>query len=82
MAKGDGGLSIQDASFMRLKNISLSYNLPKQWLQLLGLKNAQLLFQGQNIFTFTKYVGLDPESQSMSNLPPLRSLVAGIRINL
>ncbi len=52
-----------DASYIRLKNISLSYKLPAKW----GIKyllNSTIYFQGQNIFTITRYNGLDPENGS------------------
>ncbi|MES2418321.1 MAG: SusC/RagA family TonB-linked outer membrane protein [Bacteroidota bacterium] len=81
-AKGDGGLQIGDASFIRLKNIAISYDLPKKWTSLLKLKSAQFSLQGQNLYTLTKYVGLDPETQSMTTLPPLRTLAMGIKVNL
>ncbi|SFH37633.1 SusC/RagA family TonB-linked outer membrane protein [Pedobacter insulae] len=77
-----GGLSITDASFVRLRNVSFSFDLPKQWMNSIKVKNAQIVLQAQNVFTITKYIGLDPETQSLSNLPPLRSWVLGARINL
>lgn len=75
-----GGLSITDASYIKLKSLSLSYQLPQDWLSKLKIDDAQLSLQGQNIFTLTNYVGLDPESQSMANLPPLRALTAGLKL--
>ncbi len=64
-----------DASFLRLKNISLSYNLPTTsgW-------GCKLYLQGQNILTFTKYNGLDPENYSGQNLPPLRLITLGTQL--
>jgi len=79
-AVGDGGLSIQDASYIRLKNISLSYTLPNTFSEVLKLNNANIYIQGQNLLTITKYVGLDPESQGLV-LPPLRTIVMGLNLN-
>jgi hypothetical protein len=64
-----------DASFLRLKNISLSYNVPTTsgW-------GCKLYLQGQNILTFTKYNGLDPENYSGQNLPPLRLITLGTQL--
>lgn len=51
---------IEDGSFMRIRNIQLSYNFPKKVFGN-ALTSAKLYVQGQNLFTFTKYSGLDPE---------------------
>ncbi len=74
---GDGVIS--DASFVRLKNLSLSYTLPSGWQKRARLQNARIYMQCQNLVTFTHYKGLDPETQSLS-LPPLRMLTAGIQL--
>ncbi|MDA6069537.1 SusC/RagA family TonB-linked outer membrane protein [Flavobacterium sp. AC] len=68
--------SVTDASFIRLKNISISYDLP------LDLKQTQcrVILQGQNLLTFTKYVDGDPEFTSYGFLPPLKILTAGIQL--
>ncbi|TCD01232.1 SusC/RagA family TonB-linked outer membrane protein [Pedobacter psychroterrae] len=81
-ARSSGGESIQDASFLRLKNISIHYSLPKKWLNHIKVDGARISLQGQNVFTWTKYLGLDPETQSMSLLPPLRTLAVGLNITL
>ena len=67
----DAGIS--DASFIRLKNISLSYQVPKKWTK--GL-TTRLYFQGQNLLTLTNYEGGDPEYQ-FQFLPPLRMFTLG-----
>lgn len=68
--------SITDASFIRLKNIAFSYDLP------LGTKNThcQLILQGQNLLTFTKYKDGDPEFIASGYLPPLKIITAGIQL--
>ncbi len=54
---------LENASFLRLKNLSLSYNFPKAWMQKTHfLGNARIYVQGQNLLTFTGFSGLDPES--------------------
>jgi hypothetical protein len=72
---GDG--SIVDASFIRLKNASLSYTLPLAWQHALGLQRARIYLEGQNLLTITGYKGVDPETQGL-NLPPLRMISLGI----
>ena len=73
-----GNTSVVDASFIKLRNVSLSYSLPKRLLSKIKLSDLSISLQGQNIFTITKYVGLDPETQAFTNLPPLRTLAIGI----
>lgn len=69
---------VADASFIRLKNISLSYCLPEQWQHWAHVSNARIYAQGQNLYTFTKYIGLDPEAPGTLALPPLRMITAGV----
>ncbi len=71
-----------DASFIRLKNICLSYQLPAKWMKKYRLNNSQIFLQGQNVFTITRYPGIDPETAAqLETYPPLRSLVLGLRFN-
>ncbi|MEJ0080934.1 MAG: hypothetical protein WDM78_08305 [Puia sp.] len=70
-----------DASYIRLKNIAISWQLPDEFRNKLGLQNARIYLQAQNLFTITHYQGIDPESQGLG-LPPLRVVTAGIQITL
>lgn len=72
---------LTDASYIRLRNIVLSYDIPKDWIKKLHAVNWKLFFHMQNIFTITKYKGHDPESQSLSSLPPLRMITVGTQVN-
>jgi TonB-linked SusC/RagA family outer membrane protein len=69
-----------DASFVRLKNIWLSYGLPSALTQKLGLRQARLFLQGQNLLTISDYKGLDPEVPGGTSLPPLRTMAAGVHL--
>lgn len=55
---------LQNASYVRLKNISLSYTLSKK---MIGLSDVRLSLSGQNLLTITKYKGYDPESDTAGN---------------
>ena len=66
-----------DASYVRLKNLSLSYTLPTTLTKDLTCK---LYFQGQNLLTFTKFNGADPENQSRGQLPTLRVMSVGMQL--
>jgi len=71
-----------DASYIRLKNLSISWQLSDNWKDKLKLKNVRLYVQGQNLLTITSYKGLDPETKFSTVLPPLRVISMGINITL
>lgn len=71
-----------DASYIRLKNVSLSWEVPQAWLKKKYLQACQVFLHGQNLLTFTPYKGLDPESKSSLILPPLRVITAGVTVTL
>jgi len=73
--------SYSDASFIRLKNVSLTYDLPAKWLQPAKIRSAGVFLRGQNLLTITSYFGFDPETAGTA-LPPLRQVVAGIHCSL
>jgi TonB-linked SusC/RagA family outer membrane protein len=52
---------VEDASFLRLKTLSLSYNLPKKWLKKVGMNKVNVFATGYDLFTWTGYKGQDPE---------------------
>lgn len=52
---------LENGSYFRMRNIQLTYTLPKNWLSKAGFSGARLYVQGQNVFTITKYSGMDPE---------------------
>jgi hypothetical protein len=52
---------IEDGSFVRLRNVTLGYNLPKSIVNKAKISNVRLFVSGQNLLTFTKYSGWDPE---------------------
>lgn len=70
-----------DASFIRLKNISLSWDAPTSWLQKIKLTNVRLYLQGQNVFTISNYMG-DPEVGIVRTLPTLRTVTMGLQLTL
>ncbi|MFV8465814.1 SusC/RagA family TonB-linked outer membrane protein [Flavobacterium sp. LB1P62] len=71
--------TISDASYIRLKSISISYTIPTKGSQ---ISTARLYLQAQNLLTFTHYKGADPENQSSFFIPPLRQITLGIQLGL
>jgi len=74
--------SYSDASYIRLKNLSLSWQLPDKMLKIIHLQSLRIFSQGQNLLTITNYKGLDPETLSTTSLPPLRVLTVGFQVTL
>jgi len=58
---------LEDGSYLRAKNITLGYQVPSALLKKIKLKNCRVYASAQNLFTFTKYTGYDPEASSFNN---------------
>ncbi len=81
--------TVQDASYLRLKNVTFSYNLP---LKSSKVESIQLSLSGENLITFTKFDGFDPEANqtgdgtpieksSYNNYPLARAFRIGLNVN-
>ncbi|SEP46726.1 TonB-linked outer membrane protein, SusC/RagA family [Niastella yeongjuensis] len=70
-----------DASYVRIKNASLSWQVPQSWQRKIATHDVKIYVQGQNLFTITKYKGLDPEIIGSQSLPPLRVVTIGMQVN-
>lgn len=70
-----------DASYVRLKTVSLSYQLAPKIVKALHIDGLRLYSTIQNAFTITKYKVGDPETQNLRTLAPLRSFVWGLQLN-
>jgi len=73
---------ITDASYIRLRNLSFTYRLPENLLRRMHMRLLDLYMQGQNLFTITNYKGADPETNSVTSVPPIKMLVFGIKMGL
>ncbi len=58
---------LEDGSYTRLKNVQLGYSIPRTFLNKYGFSAARIYLSGTNLFTFTKYQGLDPEMTVSNN---------------
>lgn len=81
---------LQDGSYLRLKDVTLTYHLPSEIVNRIGLQRANIYVKGTNLLTFTSYDGLDPElaghgattlgqGVSFFTPPQARTLLAGVR---
>ena len=80
---------VEDGDYIRFQNISLGYNIPKQYTSKLGIKRAKFTLSANNLFTLTKYKGLDPGvggaadtgfGIDVGNYPVTRSFNASINL--
>lgn len=69
--------TVSNASYIRLKNVALSYTLKMPKLK---MESVKLFLQGQNLWTITSYKGMDPEFISFGGLPPLRTISFGAQL--
>ena len=84
--------AVEDASFLRINNITMGYTLPKTWVKKAFLQNVRIYLTGYNLFCWTNYTGADPEVDTSSKrnaltpgvdyaaYPKSRSFVGGINI--
>lgn len=91
-ANGTKSYFMEDASFVRLRNISLGIDLAR-FIKVKGLSRMQLILSGRNLVTFTKYTGMDPEISSGANnsawdravdhntIPNIKSYQLGLNIS-
>jgi TonB-linked SusC/RagA family outer membrane protein len=58
---------LEDGSYLRIKTVTLSYDVPSTFLQKIRVSSFRLYITAQNLFTFTPYTGIDPEANSYGN---------------
>ncbi|MFK8273473.1 SusC/RagA family TonB-linked outer membrane protein [Capnocytophaga canimorsus] len=83
---------VEDGSYVRLKNVTLAYNLPSHWMEKVKMSQMKLYVSAQNLLTFTKYSGADPEIGQVSSsnylsrgvdlgiYPQARTFVMGLKM--
>lgn len=76
---------LENASFLRLKNVTLAYSFPQRLLSKTNFfSSARIYLQGQNLLTFTGFTGLDPESSSniyQAQYPMSRQFTLGVEVS-
>lgn len=91
MADNESTRYLENGDYFKLKSVSLSYNLPKQWIKPLSLKTARVSVGGENLFTITKFSGIDPEvlysssyngkATSGNSYPSVRRFTVGLNVS-
>ncbi|MGV3588773.1 MAG: SusC/RagA family TonB-linked outer membrane protein [Adhaeribacter sp.] len=82
---------VENGSYLRIRNLTLGYNFDNALLQRIRMKGLRLYVTGQNLYTFTKYPGYDPETSSEGSglsrggdylgYPAARSFIAGLNVS-
>lgn len=76
---------VEDGSYLRLKNLNFGYSLPKAWIEKASMSMAHVYVSCENLLTFTKYSGFDPEVSvtgiDNSVYPLTRTVSIGVNIN-
>ncbi|GAB3985417.1 TonB-dependent receptor [Spirosoma daeguense] len=84
-------LFFKDADYLRLRNLQVAYNLPKTWVSAVKLANARVYVTANNLITFTKFLGFNPDATSpdnvltnglsQANYPIAKSFIVGVNVN-
>jgi hypothetical protein len=81
LMQGMGATLYESTDFIRLKDVSIAYDLPKNTISRIGLGNLRVYVSGRNLLTFTKWSGLDPElidEDAQRNIPMQKELIFGL----
>jgi hypothetical protein len=89
---GPGSPYVDDTNWVRLREITLSYSLPRTLMAEIGINSAEIYFTGRNLWINTPYDGVDPETSLYGssnaqgldyyNMPGVASVLFGVRVNL
>jgi hypothetical protein len=81
--------TVEDGSYLRLKTLSFGYSLPRTFISAASLENLTFTVSAQNLLTFTKYSGLDPEvsilnpvlspGYDFSGYPQVKTVTFGVK---
>ena len=77
---GPSSTFMLNASYLRLKNLALSYDLPKNWLDMVHIQGIKVYVAATDLFVFSKWLFSDPESPTGTSYPRLRTISGGINI--
>ena len=81
-AEGESNdMYFENASFVRIKDVTLSYDFQKRLIQKVGIDRLRLFFTGRNLATFTEWKGLDPELDDQRNIPLQKEYVIGLNLS-
>ncbi|MCU0394285.1 MAG: TonB-dependent receptor [Chitinophagaceae bacterium] len=71
---------LYDASWVKLKNLQIGYNLPQRWVKKVSMQRARVYFSGENLLMITSFPGLDPEIGANVGYPTMRQFAFGVNV--
>lgn len=71
---------LQNGNYMKLKNLTIGYTFPKDWVKAAYIQNARVYVSGENLLTITKFEGSDPERMVGDGYLPMRQYAIGVNI--
>ena len=77
---GNTTLWLYKGDYIKLKNLSLGYTLPKNWDSKIAMQNARVYVSAENLLTITGFEGQDPESPTGMGYSPFRTIAIGANI--
>ena len=72
-------LNYQNASYVRLTNVTIAYNLPAKWVKAMMMSRFKVYLRGDRLLTFTKYQSFGPETDP-SSYPESRDVTVGVNV--
>ena len=70
----------QNGAYMRLRNLNVSYSLPKEWIKSLKMQSCKFFVNGANLFVLSPIKVMDPEQQTLDSYPVMKSFSAGLNV--
>lgn len=71
---------LHNGNYLKLKNLTIGYTFPKKWMQKLYVQNLRVYVSGENLWTITKFEGMDPEMVAGNGYAPMRQYAFGINV--
>ena len=71
---------LHNGNYLKLKNLTVGYTLPKDWVQKVCMQNVRVYVSGENLLTITKFKGIDPEMMSGVGYAPMRQDAFGVNV--
>lgn len=71
---------LKNGNYIKLKNLTIGYTFPKEWMKVAFIQNARVYLSGENLLTITKFEGSDPERMAGDGYMPIRQYTVGVNV--
>lgn len=79
-SSASSSLHLEKGDFLKLRNVTLGYTLPKKWTDRIKMQNLRVFFSGENLFAITGFSGLDPEMRTSVGYSTMRQFALGVNV--